>query len=363
MTNKNSMYKQVLKDHVCEKIKLGVIVIDESGNIQYVNRRCEEILCINRNKSLGRHYNDVFAHIPSDERYTLITLETGKEFENILHVHFDNGRFYITDTVLLKDGNKVIGAAAVFKDVTDVRNIQEKIEESIKLSTIGHMAAGTAHEIRNPLTTVKGLLQLIEAKLEKGTLWRNNLQEYTSMMLEEIDKINEIITDFIFLAEPSKPFMKKIDVNDLITSVAGFTRGEALRLDIHVILELSKDLFSVCGDSKQLKQVLLNVFNNAYQAMVSGGSLLIKTYNMPVENMVAIEINDTGQGMPEHVIEKIYDPFFTTKNEGIGLGLAIAKRVLHIHGGNIRVHSQPGLGTCFTILLPALTVAELKSIF
>lgn len=230
----------------------------------------------------------------------------------------------------------------VEKYIAEERKAEENLRQAEKLAACGQLAAGTAHEIRNPLTVIKGYAQILNQKLAG-----NENQEYIIMMLEEIKRIEEIVQDFLLLAKPPQ-HLEDIDFNDLLPKFWQLVKVDCQT--VQVKFHLADGLPCIRGDVQQLKQVLLNLVNNALQAMKNKGELIFSTFFDGFQ--VGVKITDSGMGISPENIEKIGHPFFTTKESGTGLGLMVSYRIIQQHGGFVRVESKLGEGTTFILFFP-----------
>ncbi|WP_311198806.1 ATP-binding protein [Paenibacillus hexagrammi] len=242
-----------------------------------------------------------------------------------------------------------MGAYIIFKDVTNLRSLEEMVQRSDRLAMIGQIAAGTAHEIRNPLTSIKGFLQVLKRTFE--TQGMSKEQNYTDVMLAEINRINELVNEFLLLGKPKHIAYEQTDVSEVLSEILPIINNEAVLHNVHLQYKASTHLPEVIADREMLKQVFLNICKNGIEAMVEGGTLTISESVETSDHFVCIDVHDTGPGIPSFVIDKIFDPFFTTKDEGTGLGLSVCQRIIHDMGGMIRVSSK-GYGTTFTISIP-----------
>jgi signal transduction histidine kinase len=228
--------------------------------------------------------------------------------------------------------------------------IKEAAILSDQLSTIGQLAAGIAHEIRNPLTTVKGFIQLIKPHLaEIGK------EEYATIALDEISRANDIIYEFLNAAKPKKNNKQMIDVNKLVKDTLILYESEAILRNLEIDTSYNCENGMVYIDSKRIKQVLVNLIKNAIEAIEENhknehGRILIKTEI--ADKKAVIFIQDNGIGMEDEIVEQLFTPFFSTKETGTGIGLSVCKKIIEQHGGKIIVTSQPNLGTTFEIQLP-----------
>jgi nitrogen-specific signal transduction histidine kinase len=233
--------------------------------------------------------------------------------------------------------------------VSNLRSLEEQVQRSDRLAMIGQIAAGTAHEIRNPLTSIKGFLQILKNSLsEKGM---DKELSYTEIMLDEINRINGLVSEFLLLSKPKDTVFYKVNISTVINEILPIIRNEAILHNVTVEYESKPSLPEIVADRELLKQVFLNICKNGIEAMGEGGTLTIREKVDREEGRVCVDIHDTGPGIPAFLIDKIFDPFFTTKEEGIGLGLSVCQRIIHDMGGVIRVKSK-GFGTTFTISIP-----------
>lgn len=218
------------------------------------------------------------------------------------------------------------------------------------------MAAGVAHEIKNPLGSMSIHLQLMDKLLERDKFDRDNFKKYLSIINDEVERLNSIVVDYLFAVRPMDIELSEGNVNRLINELIEFTQYELDESKIDVNLELDDTICAIFMDKKFMKQALLNIIKNSIQAMEMGGKLSIKTEM--VEGMVMLSIGDTGVGMDLDTQEKIFEPHFTTKDTGSGLGLTIVYKVIKEHKGDIRINSTPGEGTTFTFIFPGVCTKE-----
>lgn len=237
----------------------------------------------------------------------------------------------------------------------------QRLKERDRLAALGQMAAGLAHEIRNPLGAIRGAAEYIAESSEDSPD-----SEFLDIIIEEVDRLNRVVTDFLDYSRPLKIQLEPCDLNRLVTQVANMLSAQALLGGVHFQLELSPQLPMVSADMEKLKQVLLNLLQNALQAMPQGGEVVLKTAGVhhvswpelvpgetPLE-WVQVEVSDHGVGIPPEELEKLFIPFFTTKAGGTGLGLAISQRLVQSHGGELEASSVMGQGSTFTLRLPAI---------
>lgn len=240
-------------------------------------------------------------------------------------------------------GQRVI--LSVMRDLTDHKENEERIIRSEKLSVIGQLAAGVAHEIRNPLTALKGFTQLLRTKYVDHSY-------YFDIMGNEIDRINLIVNEFMTLAKPHFSSFQYNDVNKLLRSVLSILDTQATLLNIQVVYSSVEDAPKVYCNENQLKQVFLNLIKNAFESMHNGGVVKIQLqYDLSMK-IIHVMIQDEGMGMPESVRKRIGEPFLTTKEKGTGLGLMVTSRIIEEHHGKMEITSEEGKGTTIDVQIP-----------
>jgi len=233
------------------------------------------------------------------------------------------------------------------KTTADLRKTEDQLIRSEKLAALGQLAAGIAHEIRNPLTSINILIHSITENLPSETSHREDLK----VIEEEIRRINDIVEQFLRFARPSPPLLKKREVLPILEETLQLLKPQLERQRISVRKEF-QPLLPIVLDREQIKQVILNLLINAVQAMPQGGRLILGAQVSGNHPWIQLSIRDSGVGIPPEDMKKLFDPFFSTKEGGVGLGLSIAHRIIDQHHGKIEVESHPGEGTLFTVWLP-----------
>jgi len=234
---------------------------------------------------------------------------------------------------------------SLIRDVAAFRHF-ELLKKSERLAVLGELAAGIAHEIRNPLTSLRGFTQLLQARLDGGN------KEFCDIMLSELDRINEIVGELLLMAKPRDEKYQTIRLNPLIDQTVTLFQSQANLYNVQMIVRIDDSNAVVYGEANQLKQVLINIIKNAIEAMPNGGRLTI-ALRRKEKNTIAIAISDTGIGIPQHSLKKLGKPFYTTKESGTGLGLMICYNIIQQHGGDIFVTSKVNQGTTIEIVLPS----------
>lgn len=232
-----------------------------------------------------------------------------------------------------------------------ILEIEEQLRRADRLSALGELSAGMAHEIRNPLGSIRGTAEIIQEGMDPS----DRRYEFSRIMIQEVDRLNRVVQDFLDFARPAPIDRDRVDVNAVLADILVLVRQKATTAGIDITFPVEGHLY-VYGKEEHLKQAFLNLTLNALQAMPEGGKLDIRTGRSGAE--IEIRFCDTGGGVPSENLDKIFNPFFTTREKGTGLGLAISARIIQGHGGRITVDSQPGTGTTFTLFLPAMENQE-----
>jgi PAS domain S-box-containing protein len=340
-------------DAFMHDVNLGVILIDTHFCIVEMSQLACKVLGVDRDDVLGRPLDEVFSFMPPEHQLVQRSLLEGVLVKNHAISWTNNQERYelIMDTHLLKsEEGLAVGAYVMFKDVSNLRSLEQQVQRSDRLAMIGQIAAGTAHEIRNPLTSIKGFLQIIKKTFQNKSMEKE--LGYTDLMLSEIDRINALVSEFLFLSKPKHTIFTKVDISAVIREILPIINNEAILHRVWVEYQSMLDLPHIVGDRELLKQVFINICKNGIEAMsIEGGTLSITERMDTKEQRLHVFIQDTGPGIPPFLIDKIFDPFFTTKENGTGLGLSVCQRIVHDLGGTIRVSSK-GFGTIFVISLP-----------
>jgi PAS domain S-box-containing protein len=252
----------------------------------------------------------------------------------------------ITVSPIRSENGQTVAIAAISRDITARKQTEELMRRSEKLSVVGQLAAGVAHEIRNPLATIRGFVQLMQ---QQGKL----TESYVKVMLSELDRINFIVSEFLILAKPQAQNFETAELRTIIDDIMVLLDSQAILHNVQVETRFSSDMPPLVCEVNQLKQVFVNVLKNGIEAMPGGGKITIELFQFPELNMVAARICDQGIGIPEDQLPRLGEPFFTNKESGTGLGLMVSQRIIANHKGSMRIESSLGQGTCVEIRLPA----------
>ena len=228
------------------------------------------------------------------------------------------------------------------------RDLQEKVHRSERLASLGRLAAGVAHEIRNPLSSIKGFAQYFVKRFSG----HDEEQGYASVMVKEVDRLNRVITDLLDFAGPKEPRREPQSLETIAEQALKLLAPDLEARKVEVVKDYDPDLPTVSVDRDRISQVFINLLLNALESMEAGGEIRISLHRCGPPPAVEASVADTGAGIPESDREKVFEPFFSKKRKGTGLGLAIVHQIVESHRGDIRVESRPGKGTTFRIRLP-----------
>lgn len=334
---------------IMESMVDGIITIDNDEKITAINNAARRIMGIER-EVIGASYASLFPNNAKLPSLLLETLHTGKNFigYEVDFIRLDGTTVPISvSTSMLYNNQDILGVVIVFKDLLEHRVFEDRVKRVDRLAAVGELAAGVAHEIRNPLAAISGSVQILVDELPKD----HSSRVFGDVVLKEIDRLNIIIEDLLYFAKPSKNYVASINPNELVEEVLSLL-SPSLKKEL-VLLEssLEPSIGVISVDAELIKQVLVNLLLNAIQALPpEGGGIKVAT-KKSIDG-IEIIIKDSGKGIEQESLQRIFDPFFTTKDSGTGLGLAVSNKIIEIHKGYIRVESEIGVGSKFTICLP-----------
>jgi two-component system sensor histidine kinase HydH len=338
-----------IADEVVKSLPVGLIATDKDGKIAFYNSAAERITGLNLSDARGKDPDII---LPNHFCGLTESLDRGESIsEKEMECEFTEDRIVpvsVSASKIINEEGQFVGQVLIIRDLGEVRRLQGEIRRKEKLAAIGGLAAGVAHEIRNPLSSIKGIATYFKNKFDEDS----SDNEMAGVMINEVDRLNRVISELLEFARPPEIKLKKTDVNSLIEHSVRLIEKEASSKDIAIKLDLSQQPLPAEIDSDRFSQCLLNLYLNSLQAMEKGGQLSIKD-SLTDDSHIIIEIKDTGSGIKAENLNKIFDPYYTTKTKGTGLGLAIVHKIIEAHNGNIKVRSAPGQGTTFIIGIPA----------
>jgi len=333
---------------------LGEILIiwNNSGEISYISHSIEKLLEYRVTELLGSKWLEAISY--EDISYIKETLNNGRKETELLDLllFHKNGRFLPAECMIIgfKDEETAeVYFAGVLKDITAKKETEDMMRQSEKMHIAGQLAAGVAHEIRNPLTSIKGFLELLQAGV-------NRKDEYYPIIMEEIEKMEKMTSELLFISKPLNEERQQEPLYSMIEDIASLLQSQANLKDIKIIIRYPIDEYIYCNRS-QIKQVLVNLIKNAIEAMQEAGKITIEV-NSNQEHAI-INIMDEGPGIPEEILAKLGEPFFTTKKDGTGLGLMITKQILDNHGASLNILENKEKGTTFQIVFPNASVENI----
>jgi PAS domain S-box-containing protein len=343
---------------ILNSIDEGIYGLDIEGKTTFLNQATVKMTGFQEEEMLGMHQHSILHHsradgviYPADECPILLSIKQG----TIQHVTDEvfwrkDGSFFLVEYVStpIFEKGEIIGGVVTFRDITEVKKTQELMLNSEKLSVAGQLAAGIAHEIRNPLTAIKGFLKLLGPDF-------GDKKHYIDIMLAEMERIELILSELLVLAKPQPVKSYHGDLRELLEHVTTLLSTEGNLYNIEIKTEFDVDLPQMEFDENQLKQVFVNFIKNAMEAMPDGGEICIQVKRK--DEKLIIRFIDQGCGIPENTLKKIGEPFFTTKETGTGLGFMISKKIIEAHGGNLRITSKLNEGTTIEVAFP-VSIAE-----
>ncbi|MGZ5019003.1 MAG: two-component system sensor histidine kinase NtrB [Chthoniobacterales bacterium] len=347
-----------LIETVFNSIQEGIIVTDASGRVTYVNDAACELFGFDAESSIGKRLDERVRGL----EWAALSKSSGPITRD-MEIFYPSNKFinfYIVPLLIEprsdNSANGVAepaGHAMILRDITESRRSTEKTIESERFNALTLLAAGVAHEIGNPLNSLHIHLQLMERQVKKlDPADRKPLQESIQIARSEISRLDSIVTQFLRAIRPSKPQLQRENVNTILDESLRFFAPEIEARDIVVEQELRSDLPLLELDRDQMKQAFYNVIKNSFEAMKRRGILRIRT-DMDATH-VLVSFTDTGGGMPAESLSRVFEPYFTTKSTGSGLGLLIVRRIVREHGGELALQSDAGKGLTLTIRLPYL---------
>lgn len=345
-------------DHILSSMTNGLITINMDGKIVTLNEMAERILKKAKEKMEGLFLEETLGE--SHPLFLLLnrTLSSGKGiFHSEIELRENGEIFYLTaSTSPLTDGEgKKIGVLAVFEDITGLKALEEKLRQADRLAALGTLSAGLAHEVKNPLSAIKTFVQLLPKKLENPSF----MEKFNITVPREIDRINHLVEDLLELTRRRVRPFAPLDVNSLILQVVDLHGEEMKKKQIFFEDHLDRTVPQIHGDAEMLYRAFSNLVINAIQAMPRGGFLrissVLRDFGSPE---LRIAISDTGVGMDPETVKHTFNPFFTTKDKGVGLGMALTRKIIEDHQGAIEVTSEKEVGTTFSLRIPVIKISN-----
>ena len=341
--------------NVLESMPNGLITVDRSMTVATFNPTALEALRKSKEEVSGRPIGEL---LPLEEEVKQVLTDSAAIVEKEVKIAQDTkGKSFLALSVSpLKQPDSEIssGAVIILKDMTMIRELEQKVALNEKFAALGRLSAGVAHEIRNPLNSIKGFIQYFQKKLK---LDQEDFQ-YTELMLTEVDRLNRVISKLLAYSKPREPRLTVRAVDEILDHCVNVVEREATAAGVDIVRPpRTNGVPLVLMDTDQMTQVFLNLLINAVEAAGKGGRIHVG-YDVDESGRPVVVVQDSGPGIERENLDKIFDPFFSTKKKGTGLGLAIVKSIIEGHGGEIEVDSEPGKGTRFLITLKAYQGSE-----
>ncbi|NIQ37160.1 MAG: PAS domain S-box protein [Proteobacteria bacterium] len=339
---------EAFHQNVIQSLDSGLITTDRSGRVSFMNRTAYRILGIDPSVSASPVLDTLLSGLKTGLTEESIKSEDIFRREETTFQRPDDAVIHLgLSKSPLKDINgDPVGSILIFQDITQIKEMEEQIKRADRMVSIGKMAAGIAHEVRNPLASLMGSIQVLK---EEMNLNGRDL-DLMNIILRESERLNRLVTDFLLFAQPPRTEFSPMILNQLIDETLQMLENSPQSNGHISISKVYSHEARVLGDANQLKQVFWNLLVNAVQEMEGGGRLGVALEGG--DGYVKISVSDSGKGIEKQDKGKIFEPFFTTKESGTGLGLAIVHRIVENHGGEIQVDSETGRGTTFTLVLP-----------
>ena len=345
-------------DNILSSIAAGVVTLDSDGYILTWNASAEQIVRLRANRIEGQHYEHVLERlkIAKSDKDTLRNAiksvsEIGETYQayklTFRRESRDEAYINLSISQLLNSAGEQLGLVLIFEDITRETKMENEFRRMGELAAIGQLAASIAHELRNPLSSIKGAAQFLQKEYEDN----GPITEFLGIIVDEVNGLNKLTTEFLDFARPMQLEMKTTSVNNVVDKTLQLMSVHIADNNVIVKENLDNTVPDIKADEGQLEQVLRNMFINAMQAMPSGGTLTVSTGRASA-GTVYLSVNDTGTGIAKENLDRIFQPFVTTKTKGTGLGLSVVQKIIENHGGRIEVASELDKGSTFTVYLP-----------
>ena len=330
-------------DNILESIPVAIITLDKEDIIVSCNRNAEELFGLQLSAIQGKTIQDV---LPSCR--SLISETCNSILESEHECLTSDGKHIPLRTncsPLADNQGEYIGKVLILRDMSAIKEMEMQLERSRRMAALGKMAAGIAHEIRNPLGTLRGFAQFFGNQEDTS----EEKKEYSRLMISEIDRLNQTVSGLLQFSRPRDPERVKIQIDTLFAKTVSMMAADLKSKEIELKLQKNTGI-QLKADPDLMLQVLMNLLKNSINSISSGGMITLECRQD--DRFVIITISDNGCGMSSEIRERMFDPFYTTSRSGTGLGLAVSHQIVDQHGGSFEIQTQPGLGTSISVLLP-----------
>ena len=339
---------KAFSDNLVTNMPIGLVALDDNQRITSLNNVAGSVLKLLPAEVIGENAGKV---LPAQLWHLLKNLNVDKGVvEKEIDCTVQEGEVIpleISATILNDEDRTFLGYVVLFKDLSEVRSLRKEIARSQRLASVGRLAAGVSHEIRNPLSSIKGFATYFKERYYDVP----ENQQISNLMIQEVDRLNRVVGQLHEFARPISVSKKSIQIKAFLKDSLKLIERQASEGNISIRTDFDSEIDEILIDSDRINQVFLNLYLNAIESMDNGGNLTVTLAKNSKKNGIEIKVSDTGAGIAEDDLSHIFDPYFTTKASGTGLGLAIAYNIMEAHGGEITIESRLGKGTEVTIFL------------
>ncbi|MFZ5775817.1 MAG: two-component system sensor histidine kinase NtrB [Thermodesulfobacteriota bacterium] len=339
---------QAFTDLLIGRLPVGIIATNNQGLIQTFNSTAARLTGVQKEAAIGKAPQEAMAE-PFSQLFDMEDGEVLREVEFAPQSEKGQPTQLLLSSLPIRDGaNNPIGRVALLSDLSELKRLEAQVRRQERLVALGKMAAGVAHEVRNPLSSIKGFATLLGSRFKEESEER----QAATLMANEVERLNRSITELLTYARPLPLELREIAARPFIEASLKLIESDATALGVTLSAEILPEDRMIQADQDRLNQVLLNLYLNSLQAMENGGKLRVTVRDGEQPGWAEIVVRDTGRGIPAELVDRVLDPYFTTKPDGTGLGLAMVHKIVEEHGGAVRIASQEGEGATVTVVLP-----------
>ena len=340
---------EAFRDILISSLPVGLIATDNKGKVILYNKFSQEFTGIKEKQAMDAD-SSIFQHLPEiSEAFGESGTKPTSAYQKEVQVESEAGEKHslqLTRLSIVDREDKFVGTLLLMQDLSQLKKLEEDLRRSERLAALGKMAAGVAHELRNPLSSIKGLALVLQSRFKED----NSDRETATILVQEVERLNRSISELLDYARPQQLKKENFDIVQLLNKAVSLMRIDAETAGVELRTHFDENLEPFNGDEDRLTQVLLNLLLNGIQAMEDGGTLDIRAG--ATDRKIEIVVTDSGCGISEKDLTRVFDPYFTTKPDGTGLGMAMSAKIIEEHGGEIRLQSKVGEGTSVIIEIP-----------
>ena len=339
-------------DAIVNSSDTAIFGVSREGKMCSFNKAAERVFGCRASWAIGRHYVDTMAYKERGKMRSSFdyVMNTGNTYRgNLVEMTcLDNKIVYLNSIITpwLNSDGQIIGAIGIMRDETENKIFQDQLIRAEKMAILGQIAAQVSHELMSPLASIRGFARIIQ----KNELPESKYYNYSKTIVEQVDRVSSIVRELLDFSRPNEIKQETVDVNEALQSAVSQVEFDQRR--VMVVEIYGQELPSLTGNFQMLERMFVNLIQNAYQSISGAGVIEIRTSFSADEDTVVVKIKDSGCGIPRQFLNKVFDPYFTTKSKGTGLGLAIVLQTVQSHGGKIQISSDVGIGSSFTLEFP-----------